>query len=376
MYGQYPNGGYPNGGYPNGGRPGDYQNGARPGGDPWQRQGGKVSRFFHAPECRPHRALYFAGNLLGIGFLGYLLLSTLFSMVLRGSPVIYDMYQNRPLYAYMLDIIYSILCVGLPFLIVAVFLRRTRFFRELSVPFGRPYQNSHALLLVCAGLGICFLGSLATNYFAAFAKSAGFDFYSYEQALEPDILPEGVIGVVVTVLRSALVPAIVEECVFRGVILQSLRRFGDWFAILSSAVLFGLMHANMTQVPFAIIAGIALGYVAVVSGSLRTGMAVHFLNNAVSVVTVAVQTYGGDGPALVASNVIIYGGIVLGVIGVAVFASKNRFALRLRPGAYGHVSAKPAILFLAPALLIAALWLLWYTLNDIVGFNEWILGLL
>ncbi len=372
MYDQYPNGGYPNGNDPNGGRPGGYQNG----GYPVQPQRGKISRFFHSPEYRPQRALYFAGNLLGVGFLGYLLLSTLFSMVLRGSPVIYDMYQNRPLYSYMLDILYSILCVGLPFLTVAVFLRRTRFYRDLSVPFGKPYENSHALLLVCAGLGICFVGSLATNYFAAFAKSAGFDFYSYEQALEPEVLPEGVIGVIVMVLRSALVPAIVEECVFRGVILQSLRRFGDWFAIVSSAVLFGLMHANMTQVPFAIIAGIALGYVAVVSGSLRTSMAVHFLNNAVSVVTVAVQTYGGDAPALIASNVIIYGGIVLGVIGVAVFASKNRFALRLRPGAYGYVSAKPAILFLAPALLVGAVWLLWYTVNDIIGFNEWILGLL
>ncbi|MBQ9505561.1 MAG: CPBP family intramembrane metalloprotease [Clostridia bacterium] len=360
-------------------------NGQYPYGDPYggtpqgasaPQYGGGLSRFFRAPEYRAQRTLFFTGNLLGVGFLGYLLLSTLFSIVLRRVPAVSDLYDNEPLYTYLLDILYSLTCVGMPFLAVFVLLKRTRFYHDLTVSFGRTYENSRALLLVVAGLGVCFAGSLATNYFAVYAKSVGFDFYSFEQALEPEALPEGALGVAVLLLRSAVVPAVVEECVFRGVILQSLRRFGDWFAIVCTAVMFGLTHANMTQVPFAVIAGVALGYCAVVTGSLRTGIAVHFLNNLVSVITVLVQNTGGDGVALIVSNAVIYGGIVLGGVAVAVYASKNRFFLRLRPGVCGRIRAKGRLLFLAPALLVAVLWLLWYTLNDIMAFNEWAAGLL
>ena len=350
--------------------------GGMPQGAPAPQYGRGLSRFFRAPEYRPHRTLFFTGNLLGVGFLGYLLLSTLFSIALRRVPAAGDLYDNEPLFTYLFDILYSLSCVGLPFLAVFLLLKRTRFYHELTLPFGRSYENSRAVLLVAAGLGVCFAGSLATNYFAVYAKSIGFDFYSFEQALEPEALPEGALGVAVLLLRSAIVPAIVEECVFRGVILQSLRRFGDWFAIVCTAVLFGLTHANMTQVPFAVIAGVALGYCAVVTGSLRTGIIVHFLNNLVSVITVLVQNTGGDGAALVVSNAVIYGGIVLGGVAIAVYASKNRWFLRLRPGVYGNIRKKGRSLFLAPVLLVAVLWLLWYTLNDIMVFNEWVAGVL
>ena len=356
---------------------GQYPNGGNPyGGAPAPQYGGALSRFFRAPEYRPHRALFFTGNLLGVGFLGYLLLSTLFTLALRRVYAANYLYENEPLYTYLIDILYSLLCVGLPFLIIYFLLRRTRMYKDLTLPFGSSYENSRPVLLAFAALGVCFAGSVVTNYFAAYAQYFGIDFYSFEQAMEPEAVPEGAIGVVVLILRSAAVPAIVEECVFRGVILRSLRKFGDWFAVVSSAILFGLMHANMTQVPFAVIAGLALGYCAVVTGSLRTGIAVHFLNNLVSVITVAAQTVGGEGPALMLSNAIIYGGILLGMVALAVYAYKNRRFLRLRLGPYGAIRKKGRSLFFAPALLLASLWLLWYTLNDIIAFNEWVAGLL
>ncbi len=331
-----------------------------------------LSHFFRSPQTRPHRTLFFTANALGLGLLGYLLLSTVFSLLLREVPVLHEFYFNMPFYAYLIDILYSAVCVGLPFLCVFALLRHTRFHRRLTLPFSGAGAPKKCLLLVPAALGVCFIGSILSNYFAAFADSAGFGFTSYYEALEPDVLPEGVSGFIVLVLRSALVPAMIEEFAFRGVILQSLRKYGDWFAIAVSAVMFGLMHANMTQVPFAVIAGVALGYCAVVTGSLKTGMAVHFLNNLVSVAVTVAVSHSGESAANMLSSVLIYGIIILGLLCFAVYAVKTPRCLRLRRGVYGWIGKKARIVFLSPALLMACGWLLWYTLMDIKAFAAWL----
>ena len=70
---------------------------------------------------------------------------------------------------------------------------------------------------------------------------------------------------------------------FRGVILTVLRRYGDAFGIFVSALLFGFLHGNFIQTPFAFIVGLVLGYVTVYTGSMLPAMIIHFLNNTVSI---------------------------------------------------------------------------------------------
>ena len=318
------------------------------------------------------RALFFTGNVLGVGMLGYLLMSLLFSLMLRSFPALKDMYLNEPLYTYLLEILYSYLCVGLPFFIVFIILKRTRLYEDLKVPYGAPYRKGEALLLVPAALGLCFLGSLASNYLAAYADAFGFGFLSYYEAMETEPVPAGILGITVLTLRSAVVPALLEEFAFRGVVLQSLRRYGDWFAIAVSAVMFGLVHGNLTQMPFAIIAGLALGYCAVITGSLRSGIAIHFLNNFVSVIVTLVSYYIGEGQSLVVSNCIIYGGIGVGLVMLVIFLVRKPNSMRLRPGRNPGLRGKARAVFLAPTVIISIGWLLWYTLNDISAFAKWL----
>lgn len=84
--------------------------------------------------------------------------------------------------------------------------------------------------------------------------------------------------VVMTVYAVLLAPAI-EEILFRGYLLGGLRRYGDRFAIISSALLFGLMHGNFSQFLSALCIGLVLGSVRVRSGSLLLCMAAHAGNN-------------------------------------------------------------------------------------------------
>ena len=70
----------------------------------------------------------------------------------------------------------------------------------------------------------------------------------------------------------------------RGVVMQPLRKFGDRFAIVASAVLFAILHGNMVQIPFAFVAGLALGYFAIVTNSIWTSVVIHSLNNLSAVI--------------------------------------------------------------------------------------------
>ena len=319
-----------------------------------------------APETEPtpsgERLLFRLGLAVGAGFLLHLLLRRIFLLLLRGETPLHDMYFGSIEGAILLNLLYSYLVVGMPFLIVWLFLRRVKPLAA-GVPLGGAYDRKNALLLVFAGVGLCFIGDLATNYFAIFADSMGVTFNSYMQALAGDEAPQGAFGLLLYLLQGALVPALVEEFVFRGVILQPLRKFGDWFAILSTALLFGLMHGNMTQVPFAIIAGVALGYVAVVSGSLWVSVAVHFFNNFIAVCASVIGDRYSDGASLLFSNVSTFGFISVGVLALIFYLKRNPAWRRLYPGEYA--GTKKSRFFLAPTLFISLALLLCLTLSDI-----------
>ena len=71
-----------------------------------------------------------------------------------------------------------------------------------------------------------------------------------------------------------------EEILFRGFLLQNFKRYGVRFAIIFSAILFGIYHGNIVQTPFAFILGLLLGYIPVSYG-LKYAIAVHIFNNMV-----------------------------------------------------------------------------------------------
>lgn len=81
-------------------------------------------------------------------------------------------------------------------------------------------------------------------------------------------------------LYTAVAAPITEELLFRGAVLRSLQPYGKRFAIFCSALLFGLVHQNLTQTPFAFGFGLLAGYVAV-EYSILWSMSLHILNNAV-----------------------------------------------------------------------------------------------
>ncbi len=134
--------------------------------------------------------------------------------------------------------------------------------------------------LVVAGIGLVAL--FGTQYFIAIVdqglKGIGF-------TLSDSFSPNDTFGYfVLNVFLIALLPAIAEELIFRGVILQGLRRTGsDFIAIVISALMFAVMHCSLQQFVYPIILGMIFGWIVVRTGSLMLTIFAHFLNNFVVV---------------------------------------------------------------------------------------------
>ena len=85
---------------------------------------------------------------------------------------------------------------------------------------------------------------------------------------------------ILVLLVIAVLPAVFEELIFRGLLLDGLRAFGEAGAILLCGGLFALYHQHPAQTLYQFCCGAAFALVALRSGSILPTVLSHFLNNA------------------------------------------------------------------------------------------------
>lgn len=90
-------------------------------------------------------------------------------------------------------------------------------------------------------------------------------------------------GFVSSLITMAILPALLEELSLRGVFLSGYRRLGTWKAIFCTALLFGLLHMNPQQFPYAFIAGLFFCFLVERTGSIWASIIPHFIINATNV---------------------------------------------------------------------------------------------
>jgi hypothetical protein len=95
------------------------------------------------------------------------------------------------------------------------------------------------------------------------------------------------------VLLIAVLPAAVEEFVFRGLIYHSYRRNGLVGAAFFSALAFGIMHMNLNQFFYAFIIGIFFAKMVEVTGTMWSSMLAHFAFNTYSITMVQLLKMAG-----------------------------------------------------------------------------------
>lgn len=158
-------------------------------------------------------------------------------------------------------------------------------------------------------------------------------------------------------LYASFVGPIVEELVYRGFVMQSLRKYGTMFAMVLSSFLFGIMHGNIAQIPFAFFVGLVLAYIAQ-EYSLKWAMIVHIINNFVFVELIAlIGKMFGETAEILLSNMAFMGLAVVGAVvlwkkrnSLKAYAEENKSPGQLYTAAFTTVSIA---LFTVENLLIA-----------------------
>lgn len=263
------------------------------------------------------------GSFAAMAILLYIGLSLSFSAIIRLLNEYFPkfgMIYNNTLLSYAYENMASVLFIAVPFLLTHIILRKKRISGIL--PLGTTYNRKASVSLVMMLFPVIIISSMVINFISfVFQSSTGIEFSGgYNETIN------GPAEIAMSVISVAVLPAVVEEIAIRGIILQPLRRYGDWFAIIASSVIFSLMHGNMVQIPYTLTAGIIFGIVAVSTGSLWPSIVLHFLNNLFSVLILCVDSNISENAAnifiFIALAVLVLQGIAGGVI---------YFTMRYRP---------------------------------------------
>jgi len=184
---------------------------------------------------------------------------------------------------YIFISVFELLLFGAPALIFLLFQKpRVRVF-------GGPVSVEQIVLAVIIGVCAYYVSSFVQTLWQLLLRLTGY------QPLVPELpLMEGAAGFAVMAVSVAVIPAFVEELMFRGLLFQSLRTEKKLTgAILISSALFMLMHGTVENLPYTFLAGALLAYLAYRSSSLWPGIVMHLTFNLTSVVLFYITNTSG-----------------------------------------------------------------------------------
>lgn len=154
---------------------------------------------------------------------------------------------------------------------------------------------------VLTGAGLVMFGALGLNSVAAWLQSFWVEIpVELVEALTEALRPSGPLEFATILMAAAVTPAICEELVLRGVILQSWRRWPASVAIGLNALLFGAIHwmpGSAFRVLPAAVSGGFIAWAVWRTRSLWVGVWMHLLNNTFLIVA-ATLLAGTEGASM------------------------------------------------------------------------------
>ncbi len=127
----------------------------------------------------------------------------------------------------------------------------------------------------------------ASGLFLAFVMGAAFQFVMVVVNLPVNLLfnnstpylPETAVELVASMIIVAILPAIFEEFLFRGIVVGSMVEFNTTAAAVFSSVMFAILHADMYGMLGYLLMGFVLTSIVRRSTSLYPAMIFHLANN-------------------------------------------------------------------------------------------------
>lgn len=177
------------------------------------------------------------------------------------------------------------------------------------------YSRSQTFGLFFMSYALMYLGNLISTVLNSFlAHSAGADVHSPVDLIQSD-------GNLLSLLIfMVFIAPVMEEFLFRGVLLSRLRGYGDGFAVCTGGIFFGLFHMNLAQFLYAFLLGCLFSYLTLRTGTIRLTILLHSAVNFTGSVLPVIALKGGQGTTVALG----LGVIVCVIAGVVLLISNSR----------------------------------------------------
>lgn len=204
----------------------------------------------------------------GLGFMLFAATATMYTISYTLTKLLYNRLDTTSLL--LLDIIISIVSLFLVGMFYCWF-SNTGLGYVIKVKW---VKLSLSVPLILIALAVSF----TADYLTELLQST-FSIFGVENGVELSTKSSTLIENILNIIAVSIIPPLVEEFLFRGILLGKLRFFGDSFALFVSSALFAVMHGNIIQIPFAFIVGLVLAFITIKTNSIVPAIIVHFLVN-------------------------------------------------------------------------------------------------
>lgn len=144
-------------------------------------------------------------------------------------------------------------------------------------------------------------------------------------AVTPSVLPDDGVLVVISFLSSVILAPLLEELLFRGVMLNALSplKKGD---IILCGLLFALMHCSAYPLLYAFVAGCLIAFFTKKTNSLKVAVGIHFINNLLTFVSLAFGFYVSEAARNIFGYLLMAVTVPLAVFGIVMLIKERRAA--------------------------------------------------
>ena len=228
---------------------------------------------------RKDRTLYVhdgAANFI-IAYIIQVILQLLFMLILMSTMGLDQRndFSHTAIYAYIICILNE-LAMGLTPLSYSKVLGQN-YYKDIGFNKKLSLVQIPLLILIAIFTIVAFLP--IASYVKEFFDMTGYDSSSLQSLAVTNV--KDLIGAIVFL---CILPAVVEETLYRGIIARAFTRKGFVFAIFMGGFMFAIMHANPVQFVHQFFLGVVCCIVYFTTGSIYASMIVHFTNNLISVV--------------------------------------------------------------------------------------------
>lgn len=210
------------------------------------------------------------------------------------------------------------------------------------------------------GLGTIIVVVPIGNLFIGWLEGLGY--YIPADAGEGELLPFDLTFFIADLIIVSVLPAVFEELLMRGIVLNGAKQCGTFFAVISNGILFSLFHQDPLQTAHPFMIGCVLALITLRCNSILPAMLLHFLNNAYYVVS----SYFDLSVPEAYYQIVLMAGIVMFFVGLFYFLFIDRKYKYKK-----QISATPFLRGALPGIVFCTVvWLLVFLTNNVYFFPQ------